>query len=101
MCVCVCSHLLSLLVPLDNGCELVGQLTVLLTQFIVAVALVLDLSLDVHYCVLEVRGDLRSFPLVLLAALQQLLLPCNTQKRSCPQPEVKHKLPLRHNQAQL
>lgn len=67
MCVYELTHLLSPLILLQDGSQLVGQIAVLLAQFVVAVAVLLDLGLDVQHRALELAVDLRSLSLVLLA----------------------------------
>lgn len=65
---------LSLVVFWNETLELLSQGAVLLAQLAVAVAVLLDLGLDVAQRSLEVRGDLLPLQVVLSAPLQRLLL---------------------------
>lgn len=68
------SYRLSLVIFSNKAFEFLCQVTVLLAQFVVAVAVLLNLGLDVCKCVLKVSSDLLPLQIILTASLKGLLL---------------------------
>lgn len=71
---CNVTYRLSLVIFGNEAFEFLSQVAVLLAQFVVAVAVLLDLGLDVCKCVLKVSSDLLPLQVILTASLKCLLL---------------------------
>lgn len=76
------SYLFSLVIFSNEAFEFFSQFTVLLAQFVVAIAVLLNLGLDVCECVLKVSSDFLPLQVIFTAPLKGLLLAKGTAKHA-------------------